>query len=275
MNRRRVALAIALFALTLPSGSALAQSYPNRPVRIIVPFAAGGAVDTLARLLGNKLTEQFGQPVVVENRAGAGGNLAPDALAKAAPDGYTILLTTNGLAISPALYRTLPFDVHKDFVPVTQVVASQLVIAAHPKLPANSIAELIALAKAKPGGLNYGSTGIGNPLHLTMEMLKTAAGIDIQAVPYRGDAPLNAALIAGEIQVGGGADGDDAAAPAERPAQGAGGRRRAARGGAAQGADGGRDHPRLRILELAGPVRAREHPARDRHDHPARDRQGA
>jgi len=138
----------------------------------------------------------------VENRAGAGGNLAPDALAKAAPDGYTILLTTNGLAISPSLYRTLPFDVHKDFVPVTQVVASQLVIAAHPKLAANSIAELIALAKAKPGGLNYGSTGIGNPLHLTMEMLKTAAGIDIQAVPYRGDAPLNAALIAGEIQVG-------------------------------------------------------------------------
>ena len=201
MNRRCVALAIALSALTFPCGSALAQSYPNRPVRIIVPFAAGGAVDTLARLLGNKLTEQFGQPVVVENRAGAGGNLAPDALAKAAPDGYTILLTTNGLAISPALYRTLPFDVHKDFVPVTQVVASQLVIAAHPKLPANSIAELIALAKAKPGGLNYGSTGIGNPLHLTMEMLKTSAGIDIQAVPYRGDAPLNAALIAGEIQV--------------------------------------------------------------------------
>jgi tripartite-type tricarboxylate transporter receptor subunit TctC len=201
MNRRRVALAIALFALAFPCGSALAQSYPSRPVRIIVPFAAGGAVDTLARLLGNKLTEQFGQPVVVENRAGAGGNLAPDALAKAAPDGYTILLTTNGLAISPALYRTLPFDVHKDFVPVTQVVASQLVIAAHPKLPANSIVELIALAKAKPGSLNYGSTGIGNPLHLTMEMLKTAAGIDIQAVPYRGDAPLNAALIAGEIQV--------------------------------------------------------------------------
>ena len=202
MNRRCVALAIVLCALTFPCGNALAQTYPSRPVRIIVPFAAGGAVDSLARLLGNKLSEQFGQPVVVENRAGAGGNLAPDALAKAAPDGYTILLTTNGLAISPSLYRTLPFDVHKDFVPVTQVVASQLVIAAHPKLPANSIAELIALAKAKPGGLNYGSTEIGNPLHLTMEMLKTAAGIEIQAVPYRGDAPLNAALIAGEIQVG-------------------------------------------------------------------------
>ena len=207
MNRRCVALAIthfilALVALALSCGSALAQTYPTRAIRIIVPFAAGGAVDAIARLLGNKLSEQLGQPVVVENRAGAGGNLAPDALAKAAPDGYTILLTTNGLAISPSLYRTLPFDVHKDFVPVTQVVASQLVIAAYPKLAANSIAELIALAKAKPGSLNYGSTGIGNPLHLTMEMLKTSAGIELQAVPYRGDAPLNAALIAGEIQVG-------------------------------------------------------------------------
>ncbi len=182
------------------TGVANAQGYPNKPIRLLVPFVAGGAVDTLARLLGSKLSEQLGQPVVVENRAGAGGNLAPDALSKAPPDGYTILLTTNGLAISPSLYRTLPFDVQKDFVAVTQVVASQLVIAATPKLSANSIAELIALAKAKPGGLNYGSTGIGNPLHLTMEMLKSTAGIDIQAVPYRGDAPLNAALITGEIQ---------------------------------------------------------------------------
>jgi tripartite-type tricarboxylate transporter receptor subunit TctC len=201
MKRPCLALAVLLVSLTSAAGCAHAQGYPNRSVRIIVPFAAGGAVDTLARLIGTKLSEQFNQPVVVENRAGAGGNLAPDAVAKAAPDGYTILLTTNGLAISPALYRTLPFDVHRDFIPVTQIVASQLVIAANPKLPASSIAELIALAKAKPGGLNYGSTGIGNPLHLTMEMLKNAAGIDIQAVPYRGDAPLNAALIAGEIQV--------------------------------------------------------------------------
>jgi tripartite-type tricarboxylate transporter receptor subunit TctC len=199
MKRFYFALAATLFVLAnLP---ALAQSYPNKPIRIVVPFAAGGAVDTLARLIGSKLSEQLGQPVVIENRAGAGGNLAPDTVSKAAPDGYTILLTTNGLAISPALYRTLPFDVHKDFIPVTQVVASQLVFAAHPKLAANSISELIALAKTKPGGLDYGSTGIGNPLHLTMEMLKSATGISIQPVPYRGDAPLNAALIAGEIQV--------------------------------------------------------------------------
>ena len=167
-----------------------------------MPFAAGGAVDTLARLVGAKLGESLGQPVIIENRAGAGGNLAPDAVAKSPADGYAILLTTNGLAISPSLYRTLPFDVHRDFIPVTQLVASQLVLTATPKLPADSVAELIALAKSKPGALNYGSTGIGNPLHLTMEMLKSAAGVDIQPVPYRGDAPLIAALIAGEIQLG-------------------------------------------------------------------------
>jgi tripartite-type tricarboxylate transporter receptor subunit TctC len=153
-------------------------------------------------VIGQKLTEQMGQPVVVENRAGAGGNLAPDALAKSPPDGYSMLLTTNGLAISPSLYKTLPFDVHKDFIPVTQVVQSQLVLAATPKLEAKTMAEFIALAKSKPGGLNYGSTGIGNPLHLTMEMLKGRTGIELLAVPYRGDAPLNAALIAGDVQVG-------------------------------------------------------------------------
>ena len=162
--KRLWAAAVAVMIAT--AGAANAQGYPNKPVRILVPFVAGGAVDAMARIIGSKLSEQMGQPVVVENRAGAGGNLAPDALSKSAPDGYTILLTTNGLAISPSLYRKLPFDVHKDFVAVTQVVASQLVIVATPKLPANSIAELIALAKAKPGGLNYGSTGIGNPLHL-------------------------------------------------------------------------------------------------------------
>ena len=195
---QRLILALSIALATAP---ALAQTYPSKPIRIVVPFAAGGAVDTLARLVANKLSEQLGQTVLVENRAGAGGNLAPDAVAKSAPDGYTVLQTTNGIAISPALYRSLPFDVHKDFIAVTQLVSSQLVFAANPKLEANSIADFIALAKARPGGLNYGSTGIGNPLHLTMEMLKSATGINVQAVPYRGDAPLNTALIAGEIQV--------------------------------------------------------------------------
>ena len=200
MPRFRFALATVLAILA--TSSAFAQTYPNRPIRVLVPFAAGGAVDTLARLIALKLSETLGQSVIIENRAGAGGNLASDVLAKSAPDGYTVLQTVNGIAISPSLYKTLPFDVHKDFIAVTQLVRSQLILVANPKLEANNVAELIALAKSKPGVLNYGSTGIGNPLHLTMEMLKSLTGMQIQAVPYRGDAPANAAMIAGEIQLG-------------------------------------------------------------------------
>ena len=198
---KRLSFMLALAALALASGGAAAQGYPVKPIRIIVPFVAGGAVDQLARMMGAKISEQLGQPVIVENRPGAGGNVAADAVAKAPPDGYTILQNTNGQAISPAIYRSLPFDVVRDFIPVTQMVASQLVLAATPKLEATSVRELIALAKAKPGSLNYGMTGVGNPLHLTMEMLKTTAGIDIQAVPYKGDAAIFPALITGEIHV--------------------------------------------------------------------------
>src|SRR4051812_11160601 len=194
-------LALATAALGLNAGTAHAQRFPAKPVRLIVPFAAGGAVDVLARLLGNKLTEAIGQPVLVENRPGVGGNLGADAVAKSPPDGYTILQTPNGMAITPALYKNLPFDALKDFTPVTQVVASTLILVGSPHLPVTSTRELIALAKAKPGSLNYGSSGIGNPLHLTMEMFKNAAGIDVLAVPYRGDAQINAALIAGEVQI--------------------------------------------------------------------------
>jgi tripartite-type tricarboxylate transporter receptor subunit TctC len=155
----------------------------------------------VARLIGGKRQDQFGQPLIVENRAGAGGNAGADAVAKSAPDGYTILQNTNGQAISPALYRSLSFDTVKDFIPVTQLVGTSTVLVANPKLPAKSLKELIALAKARPGALNYGMTGVGNSLHLTMEMLKRTAGIDIQAIPYRGDALLNPALIAGEVDV--------------------------------------------------------------------------
>jgi tripartite-type tricarboxylate transporter receptor subunit TctC len=181
--------------------TALAQSYPSRPVHVVVPFAAGGAVDTLARIIGAKLQESLGQPVIVEDRAGAGGTTGADVVAKAPPDGYTILQNTNGQAIAPSLYRSLPFDTLKDFAPVTQLVRTSTVLVANPKLPATSLREFIALAKAKPGQLNYGMTGVGNGLHLTMELLKRMAGIDLQAVPYRGDAPLNTALIAGEVDV--------------------------------------------------------------------------
>jgi tripartite-type tricarboxylate transporter receptor subunit TctC len=201
MKRLCLAVAIALATFALQAGGAFAQTYPSKPIRIVVPFVAGGAVDTMARMIGAKVSETLGQPVIVENRPGAGGNVAADAVAKSPPDGYTILQNTNGQAISPAIYRSLPFDVVRDFIPVTQLVASQLVLAASPKLSATSVGELIALAKAKPGSLNYGMTGAGNPLHLTMEMFKTMAGVDIQAVPYKGDAGIFPALITGEIQV--------------------------------------------------------------------------
>lgn len=199
MKRTCVAVACILGAFAFESVNA--QSYPNQPVRIVVPFAAGGAVDTVARVVGQKMSESIGQPVVIENKPGAGGNLAADTVARAAPDGYTILLTTNGHAISPSLYRTLPFDVMKDFIPVTQLIESPLLLVAANKLPVNSLKDLVKLAKEKPGSLNYGSTGVGNPLHLSMEMLKKETGMDVAAVPYRGDAPLNTALIAGEVDL--------------------------------------------------------------------------
>jgi tripartite-type tricarboxylate transporter receptor subunit TctC len=201
MTQVRVVLAATLATLALMPSPALAQPYPSKPVRVVVPFAAGGAVDQLARILAARLQESFGQPVVVENRTGAGGTTGANDVAKAAPDGYTILQNTNGQAISPAIYKSLPFDTMRDFIPVTQLVGTSTVLVANPKLPVRSVKEFVALAKERPGKLNYGMTGVGNSLHLTMEMIKRAAGIDIQAIPYRGDAPLNTALVAGEVDV--------------------------------------------------------------------------
>jgi tripartite-type tricarboxylate transporter receptor subunit TctC len=197
---RSFAALIAL-AASLAAGSACAQGYPGKPVRIVVPFAAGGAVDELARIIAARLGDSFGQPVIIENHAGVGGNLGTEIVAKAPPDGLTILQTTNGHAISPALYRKLAFDPVKDFVPVTQLVASTLVLVASPGTEIKSMGELVALARSQPGKLNYGSSGVGNPLHLTMEMIKLAAGIAIEPIPYRSDAQINAALMAGDVQV--------------------------------------------------------------------------
>jgi tripartite-type tricarboxylate transporter receptor subunit TctC len=182
------------------AAEATAQTYPSQPVRIIVPFAPGGTVDVVARLIGHKMAETLGT-VVVENKPGAAGNIASEMVAKAPPDGHTILITTNGHAISPALYRKLKYDPVKDLTPVTQLNASSLVLVAGKKLAAQTLPDTVALAKAKPGSLSYGSTGVGNPLHLTMEMFKQRAGIDVLAVPYRGDAPLITALTAGEVEL--------------------------------------------------------------------------
>ena len=194
-------LSISLVALMLSPAAGFAQNYPSRPIRIIVPFAAGGAVDVLARLVGGKMSENVGQPVIVENRPGASGTLGADAVAKSAPDGYTILQNSQGQALAPALFRTLPFDTMNDFIPVTEVVRSQSVIVAYPKLPVTTLKELIALAKAKPDSLNFGVTGLGNASNLNMEMMKRAAGIEMQTIPYKGDAPLNTDLIAGQIYI--------------------------------------------------------------------------
>ena len=198
---RPLAALIALAAAGFAAAGACAQSYPSKPVRIVVPFAAGGAVDELARIIAARLSGSFGQPVIIENHAGVGGNLGTEIVAKAPPDGLTILQTTNGHAISPALYRKLAFDPAKDFVPVTQLVASTLVLVASPGTEIKSMRELIALARSQPGKLNYGSSGVGNPLHLTMEMIKLAAGIAIEPIPYRSDAQINAGLMAGDVQV--------------------------------------------------------------------------
>ncbi len=186
---------------SLMSANALAQGYPLKPVRIIVPFPAGGAVDTGIRTIGQKLSEIWKQAVVVDNRGGAGGNIGADAVAKAAPDGYTLLGTSNALALSPALYRTLPYEASKDFVPLAQLTSSYLVLAVNAKLPVATVNELIEYAKAKPGSIAYGSTGIGVAPHLVTEQLKGRAGIDLLHVPYKGDAQAIPALLAGEVQM--------------------------------------------------------------------------
>jgi tripartite-type tricarboxylate transporter receptor subunit TctC len=184
-----------------PISFANAQSYPSRPVKIIVPFPAGGSADTLARLLGQALSEKFGQSFVIENRTGAGGNLGTDNVAKASPDGYTLLLTPSSIAIAPALYAKLPFDVAKDFTPVSLIGSIPMVIVINPKVPANTLQELIALAKSKPGQINYASAGFGSTNHLAVEMFKAKLGIDLAHVPYRGNPVAVLDVIGGQVSV--------------------------------------------------------------------------
>jgi len=178
---------------------AAAQTFPNKPVRLVVPYGPGGATDTIARAVGQALSELWKQPVIIDNRPGAGGNIAADLVAKSAPDGYTILITTHGHAISPGLYKKLPFDAAHDFAPITQIASSFLVLVSTPKLQVNSVKELVSLAREKPGRLNFGSTGLGAPPHLVGELFKQSTGIDVVHVPYKGDAPMYQALLAGEV----------------------------------------------------------------------------
>jgi len=182
------------------SGPALVQGWPSRPVRLLVPFAAGAGInDIMARLVGQHLGAGLGQPVVIENRAGAGGIAGTEAAAKAAPDGYTFLMTNVSLVTSAYLYPKLPYDPQNDFVPVTLVATSPLMLVVHPSVAAKSVQELVALAKANPGRLNFGSGGVGSTPHLSAELFKSAAGIDAVHVPYKGGAPALNDLVGGQL----------------------------------------------------------------------------
>lgn len=199
-TRRHLLYAAPLAAMAAPFPAAFAQAYPSRPIRFIVPFAAGaGVLDIMARLVGQHLGQSLGQQVLIDNRPGAGGNVGAEVAAKAVPDGYTMLMGAVALVVSPYLYARLPFDPLADLAPVTQVNSAPLMLVVHPSLPVNSVAELIAYAKARPGTLNYGSGGVGATPFLATELFKSMAGIDVVHVPYKGGAPALADLVAGQL----------------------------------------------------------------------------
>ena len=179
-----------------------AQNYPNRPLRLVVPFSAGGAADVPGRILTQKMSEALGHQVVVDNRAGAGSTIGADQVAKAPPDGYTLLTISNTHFVSAALYKKLPYDSVTDFAPVTQVTSAPNIIVVHPSLPVRTVKELIALAKAKPGKIDYASSGNGSTQHLTGALFTKMAGIEMTHIPYRGSGPATADLLSGQVTVG-------------------------------------------------------------------------
>jgi tripartite-type tricarboxylate transporter receptor subunit TctC len=197
----RLILAFAAIITAAGPGLSQAQGWPEKPIKLIISFAPGGVHDTLARVLQPKLTETLAQPIVIENRPGAGGNIAAEAVAKSAPDGYTFLVASEAIATNEFLYRGLAYDPYKDLAPVAKLADYPMAVIANPSVPAKNMQELIALAKAKPGSLSYGSAGIGASGHLAGELLNSAEGIDLVHVPYKGGAPALADLVAGRIQV--------------------------------------------------------------------------
>jgi len=199
-TRTQCAALAALFAWAAAAVHAQ-PAYPLKSIRYVVPFPAGGPLDIVARSIGQELTRSWNQPVIVDNRPGAGGIIGSDAVAKAAPDGYTVLLTPTSHTINPALYSKLPYDTVKDFAPVALLVSVTTVFVAHPSLPARTVSEVVALAKARPGQLSFGSAGNGHLFHLTGELFKTAAKIDMVHVPYKGGAPAIASLVSGEVSL--------------------------------------------------------------------------
>jgi tripartite-type tricarboxylate transporter receptor subunit TctC len=197
------AAAFALFGLALifPLGPSLADDYPSRPVRLIVPFAAGGPADVYARVIGQYLSESLKQPFVVEDRPGAGSIVGTDTAAKSTPDGYTLLVMSNTHTANESLFAHKPFDLMRDFVPIAPINYSDLVMVVHPSVPANNLKEFIALAKSKPGGLNYASSGPGTPYHLAGELFKAMSGTDILHVPYKGSSGARNDILGGQVQM--------------------------------------------------------------------------
>ena len=200
-KRSLLALGVIATALTLQAAPARAD-FPDRPIRLVVPFAAGGPSDVLARTVAQKLTQSMGQPVIADNKPGAGTNIAADLVAKSAPDGYTLFLMMVGTqAINEAMYPKLSYSTLRDFAPVTLMASSSLMLVAHPSIPVKSVRDLIALDKASPGQLNFGSSGAGTPLHLGGELLNAGAGIKLVHVPYKGAAPALNDVLGGQIEL--------------------------------------------------------------------------
>lgn len=201
--RRRVWQSVVLAVAAASIGSAaFAQTYPTRSIRFIVPYSAGGLPDTVARIYAQRLGDRLGQPVVVDNKPGANGVVAAQAMATSPKDGYTFLVTDGSMfSINPSLYKTISYDYKRDFVPVSLAARAPLYLAVHPKTPANNLRELIALAKAKPGTLTYGSSGIGSTHHLSMEAMKAALSLDITHIPFKGTGQSVPALIGGQVDM--------------------------------------------------------------------------
>jgi tripartite-type tricarboxylate transporter receptor subunit TctC len=199
-RRREFITLLGVSVLILTAGANATESFPTRPIRLIVPYPAGGGTDIVGRVVGQKLHESLGQPVVIDNRGGAGGTIGTGAAAKSAPDGYTLLLVPTSHVINPSIYAKLPYDTEKDFAPITMVASAAILMAVHPNVPADTVRALIEAAKARPQTIaNYGSAGTGTVFHLTGELFKQLAGLQLQHVPYRGGAPTVTALLAGEI----------------------------------------------------------------------------
>jgi len=196
-----LALALALAMLVLAPAVASAQAYPSRPIKFIVPYPPGGGTDVVARIMNEPLATELGQPIIIENKGGAAGNVGTELAARAPADGYNILFTLSSHTINPKLYDKLPFDVEKDFVPISMATLIPQILVVHPSVPANNVQELIALAKAQPGKLNFASVGTGSPGHIAGELFKLKTGIDIVHVPYKGGGPAVTDTIGGQVQM--------------------------------------------------------------------------